>query len=129
MVYSPQAGGFLLGKHRNFKAEIRTGGRFSDDFKAVNFYKNTYWNEPAFDAMEQFLSISEKYKVSPMALALGWVRSNPAVSSCIVGARTLEQIKQNLIAWEEDVPIEAISEATTIGDHIWDTVRWKPQIT
>ena len=64
-----------------------------------------------------------------MALALSWVRSNPAVSSCIVGARTLEQVRQNLIAWEEDVPIEAISEATTIGDHIWDTVPWKPQIT
>ena len=128
IVYSPQAGGFLLGKHRKFKAETRAGGRFSDDFKAVNFYKNTYWNKPAFDAMEQFLSISEKYKVSPMALALNWVRSNPVVSSCIVGARTLEQMKQNLIAWKENVPTEAINEATTIGDHLWDTVPWKPQM-
>ena len=78
--------------------------------------------------MEQFLSISEKYKVSPMALALNWVRSNPVVSSCIVGARTLEQMKQNLIAWKENVPTEAINEATTIGDHLWDTVPWKPQM-
>jgi len=128
IVYSPQAGGFLLGKHRNFKVETRAGGRFSDDFRGVNFYKNTYWNEPAFDAMERFLSISEKYTVSPMALALSWVRSNPAVSSCIVGARTLEQVQQNLIAWKENVPTEAINAATTIGDHLWDTVPWKPQI-
>ena len=128
IVYSPQAGGFLLGKHRDFKVETSAGGRFSDDFKGVNFYKNTYWNEPAFNAMGQFLSIAEKYNVSPMALALKWVRSNPAVSSCIVGARTLEQIQQNLIAWEENVPMEAINSATTIGDNLWDTVPWKPQI-
>ena len=128
VVYSPQAGGFLLGKHRNFKAETRTGGRFSEDFKAVNFYKNTYWNQSAFNAMEQFVSVSKKYNVSPMALALKWVRSNTAVSSCIVGARTLKQIQQNLIAWKENVPTEALNAATTIGDHLLDTVPWKPQI-
>jgi len=63
-----------------------------------------------------------------MALALKWVRSNTAVSSCIVGARTLKQIQQNLIAWKENVPTEALNAATTIGDHLWDTVPWKPQI-
>lgn len=128
MVYSPQAGGFLLGKHRKFKAEMPTGGRYSDDFRAANFYKTTYWNEPAFDAMEQFIAVTEKYGVSPMALALKWVRTNPAVSACIVGARTLEQLQQNLLAWEEDVPNEAISEATAIGDHLWDVAPWKPQM-
>jgi aryl-alcohol dehydrogenase-like predicted oxidoreductase len=128
MVYSPQAGGFLLGKHRNFKSETPTGGRYSDDFKAANFYKTTYWNKNTFDAMEQFIAVTEKYNVSPMSLALKWVRSNPAVSSCIVGARTLEQLQQNLVAWEEEVPNEAINEATTIGDQLWDTAPWKPQM-
>ena len=128
MVYSPQAGGFLLGKHRNFKVETPTGGRYSDDFKAANFYKTTYWNKNTFDAMEQFIAVTEKYNVSPMSLALKWVRSNPAVSSCIVGARTLEQLQQNLVAWEEEVPNEAINEATTIGDQLWDTAPWKPQM-
>lgn len=126
MVYSPQAGGFLLGKHRQFKAEV--GGRYADDFRASNFYKTTYWNQVTFDAMEKFISVTEKYGVSPMSLALKWIRINPAVSACIVGARTLEQIQQNLVAWEEEVPQEAIDEATAIGDHLWDTAPWKPQM-
>jgi aryl-alcohol dehydrogenase-like predicted oxidoreductase len=63
-----------------------------------------------------------------MALALMWVRKNPAVSACIVGARTLEQLQQNLVAWEEDVPAEALDEATAIGDRLWDVAPWKPQI-
>jgi aryl-alcohol dehydrogenase-like predicted oxidoreductase len=128
MVYSPQAGGFLLGKHRQFKAESESGGRFSSDFRAANFYKSTYWNEATFEAMEQFMVVTEQYNVSPMALALMWVRKNPAVSACIVGARTLEQLRQNLVAWEEDVPAEALDEATAIGDRLWDVAPWKPQI-
>ena len=128
MVYSPQAGGFLLGKHRNFKEESSSGGRFSGDFRAANFYKNTYWNEATFDAMEKFIAVTEKYGVSPMALALKWARTHPVVSACIVGARTLEQLQQNLVAWEEDVPNEAINDATAISDHLWDTAPWKPQM-
>lgn len=128
IVYSPQAGGFLLGKHRQFKAETESGGRYSSDFRAANFYKSTYWNKAMFDAMEQFIVVTEKYNVSPMSLALMWVRINPAVSACIVGARTLEQLQQNLVAWEEDVPAKAIDEATAIGDRLWDVVPWKPQI-
>ena len=126
MAYSPQAGGFLLGKHRNFEAE--TGTRFAESFRAANFYRLTYWNEPTFNAMEAFIKVTEKYGITPNALALRWVISNPLMTSCIVGARTLEQLEQNLEAWEADVPQEALDEATAIGDELWDTAPWKPQM-
>ena len=126
MAYSPQAGGFLLGKHRNFEAE--TGTRFSDDFRAASFYRLTYWNEPTFNAMERFIAVTEKYGVTPNALALRWVISNPVVTACIVGSRNIEQLEQNLAAWEEPVPQEALDEATEIGDLLWGTAPWKPQM-
>ncbi|MCH7983527.1 MAG: aldo/keto reductase [Chloroflexi bacterium] len=128
MAYSPQAGGFLLGKHREIEGKTEAGGRFSDDFRANWFYRTTYWNEITFGAMEEFIAVTEKYGVSPMALALKWVRSNPAVSACIVGARTLEQLQQNLVAWEEDVPQDALNDATAVGDRLWETAPWKPQM-
>tara|TARA_Y100001934_G_C12277249_1_gene738010 strand:+ start:105 stop:1130 length:1026 start_codon:yes stop_codon:yes gene_type:complete len=128
MAYSPQAGGFLLGKHRNFLAEMPNGGRYSDDFRASNFYKTTYWNEQSFAAMEKIIEITKIYGISPMALALSWVRSNPAVSTCIVGARTITQLQQNLSAWDESIPFEAIQKATEISDYLWATAPWKPQI-
>ncbi len=117
--YSPQAGGFLLGKHRNFEAE--SGGRFSDAFRASAWYRATYWSEPMFDTMEQILAIGAKYGVSANALALRWVISNPVVTSCIVGARTAEQLRSNLKAWEEDVPQEAIIEATAASEAVRTT--------
>ena len=114
--YSPQAGGFLLGKHRNYEAE--SGGRFSDDFRASDWYRNTYWSDPMFAALEEILAIGERYGVSANALALRWVISNPVVTSCIVGARTEEQLRSNLLAWEEDVPQEALDEATAASETV-----------
>ena len=69
--YSPQAGGFLLGKHRNYQAE--SGGRFSDDFRASKWYRDTYWSDPMFDTMGKIIAIGERYGVSANArsVALG----------------------------------------------------------
>ncbi|MEX0762190.1 MAG: aldo/keto reductase [Dehalococcoidia bacterium] len=120
--YSPQAGGFLLGKYR--KDRETTGTRLGEGFRAHQFYRRTYWHDIYFEAVEQFMAVTEKYGVSPMALALGWVRSNPVVTSCIVGARTEEQLDQNLKAWAEDVPSEALDEATRVGDWLRDNAPW-----
>ena len=73
--YSPQAGGFLLGKHRNYQAEA--GGRFADEFRASDWYRATYWSPAMFDTMERIISIGERFGVSANALALRWVVSNP----------------------------------------------------
>ena len=119
--YSPQAGGFLLGKHRNYQAEAEAGGRFADDFRASDWYRATYWSPSMFDTMERIISIGERYGVSANALALRWVISNPVVTSCIVGARTEEQLRSNLAAWEEDVPPEALDDATAASDAVRTT--------
>ena len=114
--YSPQAGGFLLGKHRNFQAEA--GGRFSDSFRAWEWYRSIYWFQPMFDAMEEILGVSERYGVSMNALVLHWVISNPTVTACIVGSRTAEQLRSNLAAWQEDVPQEALDDATRASEAV-----------
>ena len=119
IVYSPQAGGFLLGKHRNFKAE--PGTRFSDAFWASQYYRDTYWSESMFDAMERIFGIADQHGVTPGALSLRWVISNPVVTSCIVGARTEEQLAANLAAWDEDVPEEALAEATEASESVRTT--------
>jgi aryl-alcohol dehydrogenase-like predicted oxidoreductase len=90
----------------------------------VNFYRRTYWHDSAFEAVERFMAITDKYRVSPMALALGWVRSNPVVTACIVGARTEEQLEQNLKAWGEPLPAEALAEATAVGDWHRENAPW-----
>lgn len=42
--------------------------------------------------------IAEKNGVTPSQIALSWVTNRPAVTAPIIGARTLDQLEQNLIA-------------------------------
>ena len=74
-----------------------------------------------FETMETIIAIGERYGVSANALALRWVISNPVVTSCIVGARTEKQLRSNLLAWEEDVPQEALDEATAASEAVRTT--------
>ena len=114
VVYSPMAGGFLQGKHTRQGAQ--PGTRFADTFRAHQFYRRTYWNEAAFEAVDRFLGVCKRHRLTPFQLGAGWVRKNPAVSSLIVGARTEEQLDANLRDWEAAVPDEALREADGIAD-------------
>ena len=55
------------------------------------------------------------------ALTSHWVISNPAVTVCIMGAHTVEHIRSNLEAWHEDVPQEALDEATVASEAVRTT--------
>ncbi len=118
IVFSPMAGGFLPGKHTREAAV--DGTRFSDAFRAAAGYRRTYWHDAFFDAVDRFVTVAEKYGVSPFRLGTGWVMQHPAVTSCIVGARTEEQVESNLREWELPVSNEALDEAGQIADRARD---------
>ncbi|MSQ07684.1 MAG: aldo/keto reductase [Dehalococcoidia bacterium] len=122
VAYSPMAGGFLLGKYS--KETVPSGSRFSEQFRAHQFYRRTYWNDVAFDASEKFGAVAKKHGVSRQSLALTWVRSQPGITACIVGAKDQKQLMENLAAWEERVPAEAVKEATEVGDWMRQNGPW-----
>ena len=119
IVYSPMAGGFLTGKHSREGAV--PGTRFSEEFRASNFYRGTYWHESQFEAVDRYVEICEKYDVSPYQLGTKWVLKHPAITACIVGARTEEQLQANLRDWELPVPAKALEEAQEVADRARDS--------
>ncbi len=122
VVYSPMAGGFLLGKYS--KSDVPAGTRFSEQFRAHQFYRRTYWHDATFEAAARFGQVAQKHGVSRQALALKWVRSQPGVTACIVGARNEKQLVENLAAWEETVPPAAVAAATEVGDWLRQNGPW-----
>jgi len=114
IVYSPMAGGFLTGKQSRDGGQA--GGRYDKNFRAFNFYSRTYWHESQFEAADRFAALSAQHGLTPYQLGTGWVLNNSAVSACIVGARTPEQLQANLAGWDVDIPEEALKEAEEIGD-------------
>src|SRR5262245_21090809 len=88
LVWSPLAGGFLSGKF------TRQGGdeaarRATFDFPPVN-------KEQAFDLLDVLTGIARRHEASVARVSLAWVLAQDAVTSVIIGARTLSQLEDNL---------------------------------
>jgi aryl-alcohol dehydrogenase-like predicted oxidoreductase len=89
MVWSPLAGGFLTGKFKRGEP-APTGARRSDfDFPPLD-------HEAAHACVDAMRPMAELRGASIAQIALAWILSKPEVSTIIIGARRLEQLRDNL---------------------------------
>ena len=90
LAYSPLAIGYLTGKYRN--KNIPKNSRLD------LFYNNypRYHNQRTYDAVDEYFKIAQKYKISLAKLALAFVNSKDFVTSNIIGATNMYQLKENI---------------------------------
>ena len=108
LLWSPLAQGFLSGKYRGGEkgnARLEKSGR-------LNAYDTPLGNR----VLDAVLAIAEAHNATGTQVALNWLRSRAGVTSVLFGARTEEQLRDNLAAanWsltaEEIATLEAASE-------------------
>jgi aryl-alcohol dehydrogenase-like predicted oxidoreductase len=118
LVWSPLAGGLLSGKYRRGQ-DGPAGARHLTD-----------WNEPpvrdeeqTYDVIEAAVEVGAAHGVSAAQVALAWLLGRPGVSSLVIGARTDEQLADNLAAAqvelsaEERARLDALSAPPLIYPH------------
>jgi aryl-alcohol dehydrogenase-like predicted oxidoreductase len=95
LVWSPLAGGLLSGKYRRGQ-QPPEGSRHLTD-----------WNEPPvrdenalYDIIDVLLKIAEGRGISAAQVALAYLLSKPGITSLVIGARTSQQLADNLKAAE-----------------------------
>lgn len=105
LAYSPLAFGALSGKYLNDKpanARLTMFDRFT-----------RYTNEQAIAATQAYVNVAKEFNLTPVELALGFVNIQPFVTSNIIGATTMSQLKEDVdsvdVALSEDV-LKAIAE-------------------
>jgi aryl-alcohol dehydrogenase-like predicted oxidoreductase len=104
--WSPLAGGFLLGKYQNTEKPSE-GSRFSYRMEVDG---TRFWHPRGFEAAAKVFTLSRKLSISPLKLALSWVLYQPRVTSIIIGVKNLEQLHENLIVGDWDLPRESWEE-------------------
>jgi aryl-alcohol dehydrogenase-like predicted oxidoreductase len=90
LPWSPLRGGHLSGK-------------YTRDNSAPADSKRSRYAEPSerdWDVIEAVASVAAELDVSSAHVALAWVRSRPAVTSTLIGARTIDQLRPNLASLE-----------------------------
>jgi aryl-alcohol dehydrogenase-like predicted oxidoreductase len=93
LVWSPIAGGLLSGKYRR-GVEAPAGSRHLGEWDEPPVHDQ----EKLYDIVEVLVEVGEAHGVSAARVALAWLLARPAVTSVIVGARTEEQLADNLAA-------------------------------
>jgi aryl-alcohol dehydrogenase-like predicted oxidoreductase len=116
--WSPLGGGFLSGKYRRDE-EPPQGSRISEAVESMEEYWNRRATERNWRALDVVGRISEETGRSYAQISLNWLLRQPAVTAPIIGARTIEQLEDNLGAsgWElDEQQVDELSEAGALED-------------
>jgi aryl-alcohol dehydrogenase-like predicted oxidoreductase len=118
LVWSPLAGGLLSGKFRRDADRPEQSRHLSG------------WNEPPvrnedrlYDTIEVLVDVAKAHEVSAAQVALAWLLSRPGVTSLVIGARTDEQLADNLksadlvLSSEERAALDQVSTPDLIYPH------------
>lgn len=91
--WSPLAGGFLTGKYTRGEAPPE-GTRGATDQQFVD----SYLTLKNFDALEEVEAVAEEVGATPAQVSLAWLLHHEQVVAPITGARTPDQLRENLAA-------------------------------
>jgi aryl-alcohol dehydrogenase-like predicted oxidoreductase len=128
--WSPLAGGYLAGRYRK-GAELppdsrmarRFGGQFEDE-------RQRAVHEQRVDVVEELLKVTADAGITITHLAMAFVLEHPAVTSAIIGPRTMEQLDDLLtgvdVRLDADV-LDRIDEIVPPGTSISGADPWQPR--
>lgn len=123
VVWGPLAGGFLSGKYRPGQRTL-PGTRSEEKW----VFPEQFLDDGADEILEALLEAADELAHSPAQVAIRWVLEQPTVTSVIVGARTVEQLRDNLAAagWRLPDAVRArLSDASQMPPRYPQTVALK----
>jgi len=115
LIWSPLAGGLLSGKYRRGQPPP-AGSRHASEWSEPPVYSE----DKLYDTIETLVEIAGARGVSAAQVALAWLLARPGITSVVVGARTEQQLADNLAAatleltQEEHERLEAVSRPPLI---------------
>ncbi len=106
--WSPLGGGFLSGKYTRDEIPEGTRGAESDRFE------DRYLTEENFDVLDEVRAVADEEDASPVQVAIAWLLEQETMTAPIIGARTVDQLEENLGATDVNLSekqVERLSEA------------------
>lgn len=105
LPWSPLASGFLSGKYA--KNRPPPGGVRLEKWKDR---LAEFDNDRAWRTLDAVLGVAKEKGTTPAAVALAWLLAKPMVTSVIIGARSVEQLDDNLKAADLKLSVEEVQK-------------------
>ncbi len=117
MVWSPLAGGLLSGKFNRDGTSPDGSRRASFDFPPIN-------KERAFDTVDVMREVASEVNATVAQVALAWLLHQPAVTTVIIGAKTVEQLDDNLKAVTVSLNADQLARLDTVSQLPNEYPQW-----
>ena len=108
LVWSPLAGGLLSGKFSRENQKPQGSRRSEFDFPLVD-------KERAWKILDVMAPIAKAHDCSPARISIAWLITKPVVTSVIIGAKRLDQLKDNLAAVDLKLTDEEIKQLDEVS--------------
>ncbi len=108
LSYSPLASGYLTGKYRN--KQFPKGSRMERDFDFWTRYRKPNMEE----AVEDYYKISQKFNLDMSQMSIKFCEVQDFMTSVIIGATTMEQLKTNVESVKVNLDSEVIKEINNV---------------
>ncbi len=107
LAYSPLGFGVLSGKY--------LGGARPEGARLTLYPDYQRYSGPeAVAATERYVALARRQGLDPAQMALAWVNSRPFLTSTIIGATTMEQLRSNIASIDLQLPPEVLEEIEAI---------------
>lgn len=119
LPWSPLAGGWLTGKYQRDSAPTGKTRLGENPERGMEAYAKRNAQEATWRVVDAVTGIAGDHGVSPAQVALAWVAAQPAVTSVILGARSPEQLTDNLAAADLALTDDELSTLTDASNPGW----------
>lgn len=115
LPWSPLAGGWLSGKYRRDVSPTGATRLGENPERGMEAWAARNADERTWRVLDVVREVADGRGVSPSQVALAWLGEQPAVTSVILGARTVEQLDDNLGAADLRLSPEELARLTEVS--------------
>ena len=116
LPWSPLGGGWLSGKYKKDQAPQGATRLGENPERGMEAWKARNDNPRTWAVIDAVEGIAAARGISPSQVALAWLEDRPAVTSVILGARTTEQLADNLAAADVQLTPDETSRLTQASE-------------
>ncbi|TGO60245.1 hypothetical protein BCON_0037g00460 [Botryotinia convoluta] len=115
-AFNPIAGGYLTSRYHRNQESVEATSRFDDSHMQGKLYRQRYWNDTMFDALDIIREAAKKEGLTESECALRWLVHHSGLEAeredkIIIGASSEKHLRENLVDLEKGPLSKEILEA------------------
>ena len=127
LPWSPLAGGWLSGKYQRNAVPTGATRLGTNPDRGMEAYGPRNEDEHTWRVLDALKGVADTVGSTQAAVALAWLDAQPAVTSTILGARTIEQLQQNLAAVDLELDADQVATLTDASTPRTEVYPYGPQ--